>query len=157
MGAVARATHEHGGQVYGVIPHALDRLEVTYEAADELIRVETMRQRKALMEENADAFVALPGGFGTLEEIIEIIVLKQLRYLDRPIVFVNTNGYWEPLIALFDTMIEQHFALPVYYNLYKLVESPEEALDYIANYYREAEGPVPDAVEQEEGIRTALE
>ncbi|MGH2543144.1 MAG: TIGR00730 family Rossman fold protein, partial [Ardenticatenaceae bacterium] len=93
MGALARATHEAGGQVYGVIPHALDRLEVTYDASDELIRVETLRQRKALMEENADAFIALPGGFGTLEEIIEIIVLKQLRYLDRPIVFVDILGY----------------------------------------------------------------
>ncbi len=93
MGAVARAVHAEGGQVYGVIPHALDRLEVTYKASDELVVVETMRQRKALMEENADAFIALPGGFGTLEEIIEILVLKQLHYLDRPVVFLNTNNY----------------------------------------------------------------
>ncbi len=153
MGVVARAVHARGGQVYGVIPHALDRLEVTYTASDELIRVETMRQRKALMEENSDAFIALPGGFGTLEEIVEIIVLKQLRYLDRPIVFVNTLGYWDPLITLFDSMIAQQFATPTYGDLYHLVPTPAAALEYIATYPPVAR-PRPA---NGEAIRTALE
>ncbi|MDQ4077567.1 MAG: TIGR00730 family Rossman fold protein [Chloroflexota bacterium] len=157
MGAVARATHAAGGQVLGVIPHALDRLEVTFEECTELIRVETMRQRKALMEENSDAFIALPGGFGTLEEIIEIIVLKQLHYIDRPIVFLDVLGYWQPLLALFDEMIEQRFATPTHANLYKSVATPQEALDYIGNYYpTEAEAPW-ETVQEDEELRTALE
>jgi cytokinin riboside 5'-monophosphate phosphoribohydrolase len=159
MGAVARAVHGAGGQVVGVIPHALDQREVTYEACDELLRVETMRQRKALMEENSDAFIALPGGFGTLEEIVEVIVLKQLRYRDFPIVFVNTLGYWEPLIALFDEMIHQGFARPTTRDLFALVESPEEALDYIAGYQptRSDDLPLPPSDTHDEQVRTALE
>ena len=131
MGAVARATHAAGGRIYGVIPHALDRRELTYQC-DELLRVETMRERKALMEENADAFIALPGGFGTFEEILEIIVL-------------------------FEETIRQHFARPTNRNLYKVVETPDEAIAYIANYYPQ---PAPDLEPgeiQEEELRTALE
>ena len=135
MGAVARGVHAQGGHIYGVIPHALDRLEVTYKACDELVLVETMRERKALMEENADAFIALPGGIGTLEEIIEVLVLKQLGYIDRPIVLLNTNGYWASLITLFQEMMEQRFVRPSYHSLYKVVETVEDALDYIGNYY----------------------
>jgi hypothetical protein len=156
MGAVARATHAAGGKVYGVIPHALDRREVTYEC-DELLRVETMRERKALMEENADAFIALPGGFGTFEEILEVIVLKQLGYHDRSIVFVNTLNYWNPLIALFEETIRQHFARPTNRNLYKVVETPHEAIAYIANYYPQPAPDLEPAEVREEELRTALE
>lgn len=134
MGAVARGVHAGGGQVYGVIPHALSELEITYKACDELVRVETMRQRKMLMEENADAFIALPGGFGTVEEMVEILVLKQLRYIDRPLVLLNTRNYWTPLVAFFEQMIEQGFAKPTGRQLYKLVDTVEEALTYITNY-----------------------
>lgn len=138
MGVVARAAHEAGGRVMGVIPHALDGREQTYEAADELIRVETMRQRKALMEENADAYIALPGGFGTLEEIVEVLVLKQLRYMDRPVVFVDIDGYWQPLMLFFERMIELRFATPAHRNLYRVVDSAAAAIEYIGNYYPEA-------------------
>lgn len=156
MGAVARGVHTEGGQVYGVIPHALDRLEVTYKACDELVLVETMRERKALMEQNADAFIALPGGFGTLEEIIEILVLKQLHYLDRPIVFLNTNNYWNPLIVLFERMIGERFVKPTNRHLFKVVETVEDALAYIGNYYQEEETHNLAKLSGEE-IRTALE
>ena len=135
MGAVARGVHAGGGQVYGVIPHALNKLEITYKACDELVRVETMRQRKMLMEENAHAFIALPGGFGTVEEIVEILVLKQLRYIDRPIVLLNTRNYWTPLIAFFEQMIEQRFVKNIHRHLYKVVDTVEDGLAYIANYY----------------------
>ncbi len=135
MGAVARGVHAHGGRMFGVIPYALDELEVTYKECDELVLVETMRERKALMEHNADAFIALPGGIGTLEEIIEVLVLKQLNYIDRPIVLLNTNNYWASLINLFEEMIEQRFVRPGNSTLYKVVETVEDALDYIGNYY----------------------
>lgn len=155
MGALARAVHANGGKMYGVIPFALDELEVSYEATDELVKVATMRQRKALMEENADAFIALPGGFGTLEEVIEILVLKQLRYLERPIVFLNINSYWTPLIALFEQMMRQGFVKPTHRHLYKVVDTIEEALAYIANYYP-SEGQPQTPPEQERWL-TALE
>jgi uncharacterized protein (TIGR00730 family) len=157
MGTVARATHAGGGQVFGIIPHALDRREVTYEACDELIRVETMRQRKAIMEENADAFIILPGGFGTFEEVLEVIVLKQLNYHNRPIVFVNTLGYWDPLITLFETTIDQRFARPTNRHLYKVVETPKEAVFYVANYYPQPNPALDSAEVQAEELRTALE
>ncbi len=135
MGAVARGVHAQGGRMFGVIPYALDELEATYKASDELVLVSTMRERKALMEHNADAFIALPGGLGTLEEIIEVLVLKQLNYIDCPIVLLNTNGYWASLITLFEEMMEQRFVRPTDSNLYKVVETVEDALDYIGNYY----------------------
>ncbi|MGB0388793.1 MAG: TIGR00730 family Rossman fold protein [Ardenticatenaceae bacterium] len=135
MGAVARGAHAEGGEIFGVITHLLDEWEVTYEACDQLLRVETMRQRKALMEQNSDVFIALPGGIGTLEEIIEVLVLKQLGYLDRPIVFLNTRNYWAPLIALFEEMIEQRFVSPSHRERYKVVDTVEEALAYIATYH----------------------
>ena len=135
MGAVARGVHAQGGRMFGVIPYALDQLEVTYKACDELILVETMRERKALMEHNADAFIALPGGIGTLEEIVEVLVLKQLQYIDRPIVLLNTNNYWASLITLFEQMLKERFMRPTHNNLYKVVDTVEDALDYIGNYY----------------------
>lgn len=153
MGAVARAVHAHGGMVYGVIPHALDRVEITYADCDELVRVATMRERKALMEAQADGFLVLPGGFGTLEEVIEILVLKQLQYLDRPVVFLNINEFWGPLIAFFDEMIAKQFAQPTNRHLYKVAYTVDEALDYIATYYPEPPTPQGDR----EAIRTALE
>lgn len=157
MGAVARATQRVGGTVFGVIPRALDHKEVTYEACDELLRVETMRQRKAIMEENADAFIVLPGGFGTFEEVLEVIVLKQLNYHSRPIVFVNTLGYWNPLITLFETTIEQHFARPTNRQLYKVVETPDAAIAYVANYYPQPNPALDPAEIKDEELRTALE
>ena len=156
MGAVARGVHAEGGRVFGVIPHALDKVEITYKACDELVRVETMRQRKALMEENSDAFIALPGGFGTLEEIVEVLVLKQLGYIDRPIVFINTRNYWTPLVVLLEQMIEEGFVKPSNRHLYKVVETVEEALGYIGNYYPEEEVTRWDKLGDEE-TGTALE
>lgn len=155
MGAVARAVHAGGGKVMGVIPHALDSLEVTYEECDELHRVATMRERKALMEANADGFLTLPGGLGTVEEVVEILVLKQLGYLDRPIVFLNVAGFWNPLIAMLEAMIEQGFVLPTNRNLYKVVDTVEDALDYIATYYPVENPPIP--LDEENEIRSALE
>src|SRR5437867_216516 len=90
MGVLARAVHAHGGRVIGVIPDFLRAQEVAYEEADELIVTRDLRERKAIMESRYDAFVALPGGFGTLEEILEILTLKQLATHAKPVVFLNT-------------------------------------------------------------------
>ena len=100
MGELARAAHRQGGRIVGVIPRALVERELAYGPADELLVTETLRERKAEMDARADAFVALPGGFGTLEELLEVITLRQLRLHRRPVVLLNLNGYWDPFLEL---------------------------------------------------------
>ncbi len=134
MGECARGVHEHGGWVVGVIPMQIDGPGVTYEAADELIVTETLRQRKAEMDEYADAFVALPGGFGTLEEIIEALTLKQLQFHKRPVVFINTNGFYDHLLAFFEHIVGQKFAKEEHRDLYFVANTAEEAMTYIESY-----------------------
>jgi len=98
MGAVARAVKARGGRVVGVIPEFMKARELAYDEADELVTVVTMRERKLLMEARADAFVALPGGFGTLEEIMEILTLRQLDVVRKPCVFFNQDGFYDDLL-----------------------------------------------------------
>lgn len=139
MGVVARAVHDHGGRVFGVIPEALKAREgVAYDVADELIVTETMQARKAIMFTRADAFVVLPGGFGTLEEFMEVLTLKQLRYHDKAIALVNTNGFYDPLVELFEHFFRERFAHERYRTLYHLAPDPDDALAYL-----EAYTPVP--------------
>ena len=110
MGEVARAALAGGGQVTGVIPHLLADREVALEEVSSLVRTETMRERKALMDEGSDAFVVLPGGIGTLEELVEIVTLKQLGYHARPVVLLDDTGYWDPLLRLLDHMVTEKMA-----------------------------------------------
>ena len=126
MGDCARAVHEHGGKVVGVIPESLTTAEIAYHNADELIVTKTMRERKQIMDERADAFVVLPGGFGTLEELAEILVLKILGYTDRPLIIVNPAGFYDPLIELFNHFVEHKFAKPKHLAMVTFVETVEE-------------------------------
>ena len=129
MGRVARAVHEHGGRVVGVIPERLKAIEgVAYEVADEMIVTETMRQRKALMFTRADAFLVLPGGFGTLEEFMEVLTLRQLGYHNKPIAVVNAGGFYDPLVHLFEHFYQERFARPQARALYHIAPGPEAAL-----------------------------
>jgi len=114
-----------------VIPHYLRTVELAYEAADELIVTPGLREREAAMEARADAFVALPGGFGTLEEILEVLTLKQLRQHAKPIVLLNTADFWRPLLDLFDRFIEQRFARPQCRALYAVVTEPVQVLEQL--------------------------
>lgn len=110
MGRVATATMEAGGNVLGVIPqHLMDR-EVGKRDLSELIVVQTMHERKMIMFERSDAFVALPGGPGTLDELIELLTWRQLGLHDRPAHLLNLDGYWDPLIALLHSTIDNGFA-----------------------------------------------
>jgi hypothetical protein len=93
-----------------------------------------MQERKARMRDISDAFIALPGGFGTLEEILEVITLRQLTYHTKPIVFINTNGFFDFLFKQFEVSYDELFAKPVYRELYFVAKNPAEALDYIENY-----------------------
>jgi len=127
MGSVARATRDGGGKIIGIIPDTMTDTEIAFHDADELIVTKTMRQRKLLMDERANAFVVLPGGFGTLEELAEIMVLRILSYHDRPIVLVNINGFYDPLLRLFDHFIESKFAKPAHLQHLHLVTDPDKA------------------------------
>lgn len=109
MGAVARGAKSGGGRVVGVIPEFMKAKELAFDEADELITVLTMRERKMLMETRADGFVALPGGWGTLEEIMEILTLKQVDVLHKPVVLFNQDGHYDELLAFFERIIREKF------------------------------------------------
>jgi uncharacterized protein (TIGR00730 family) len=132
MGELARAVHEQGGVVCGVIPQALEQKEgVAYDVADELIITETMQERKAIMFTRADAFLVLPGGFGTLEEFLEVLTLRQLGYHDKPIVLVNTNGFFGPLLHLFDHIVAEGFARDAVRRQYYFAADIPAAVAYL--------------------------
>jgi cytokinin riboside 5'-monophosphate phosphoribohydrolase len=134
MGAVARATQKHGGHVIGVIPEFLRAKGITFTSADELIVTHDMRERKATMESRSDAFVALPGGFGTLEEMIEIITLKQLRQHVKPVVFLDIDNFYRPLQRLFEHMISNHFAKEAMRQIYHFATDVPRAFHYLDSY-----------------------
>ncbi len=134
MGVIARATQNNGSNVIGVIPRSLMEKGIAYQEADELIISKNLRDRKEIMESKSDAFIALPGGFGTMEEIIEILTIKQLQLHNKPIVFLNTNSYYDNLIAQFDTVYQENFAKKEYKELYHVSKSVDNAINYIKNY-----------------------
>ena len=109
MGAVARAVQAAGGHVVGVIPHFMKERELTFTAADELVFVDSMRERKRIMAERAEAFVTLPGGIGTLEELSEILVERALDLSRKPLVLVNQDGFYDDLLRFFARMVEERF------------------------------------------------
>src|SRR3954463_11955626 len=126
MGAVARSVKSAGGRVVGVIPEFMKARELAFDEADELVTVVTMRERKLLMETRADAFVALPGGFGTLEEIMEILTLRQLDVVKKPCVFFNQDGFYDDLIKLFEKMLAEKFFKPSNMDLFRVANTVPE-------------------------------
>ena len=131
MGAVARAVKQNGGRVVGVIPEFMKVRELAYDEADEIVTVITMRERKLLMETRADAFVSLPGGWGTLEEILEILTLRQLDVVKKPCVFLNQDGFYDPLLQLFDRMLAERFFKPSNMDLFRVAATPAEVFAQI--------------------------
>lgn len=109
MGAVAEGSLDHGGHVIGVLPHFLRTKEVAHEALSELVLVDTMHERKLKMHELSDGIITLPGGFGTMEEMFEMLTWAQLGLHAKPIGILNTQGYYNGLRALVTTMVEQGF------------------------------------------------
>src|SRR5262249_41788522 len=134
MGAVARAVHLHQGNVVGVIPQTIHARGIAYETADELLVTRDLRERKAEMERRADAFIAMPGGFGTLEEVVEVLTLKQLQLHTKPIIFLNINGFYDPLVTLFEHYYQQRFAKPDSRQLYYLAPDVTSAAEHIETY-----------------------
>lgn len=131
MGAVARAVKQSGGHVVGVIPEFMKARELAYDEADELVTVITMRERKLLMETRADAFVALPGGWGTLEEILEILTLRQLDVVKKPCVLLNQDGFYDPLLQLFERMMREKFFKPSNLELFRVAPGVPEIFEQI--------------------------
>jgi uncharacterized protein (TIGR00730 family) len=128
MGLAADAALAAGGRVIGIIPSHLHDYEVGHHGVTELLIVPNMHERKRRMFDLSDAFAVLPGGLGTLDETFEIITWKQLRLHDKPIVVVDAAGYWRPLQALVDHIVEKNFASGAVRNLYDVVASVDALL-----------------------------
>ncbi len=133
MGALAMAVKTGGGYVIGVMPTTFQDRRLTFAEADEIVVTEDLRTRKAAMEARADAFVILPGGFGTLEELSETLTLRQIGAHAKPIVILNIDGFYDPLIALFEHYYRQRFAKP-WRDLYHIASTIEGAFTYLDAY-----------------------
>jgi hypothetical protein len=134
MGAVANAAIEAKGEVIGVIPYALATKERAHPDVEMRV-VNTMHERKAMMAEMSDAFIALPGGFGTFDELFEIITWGQLGIHQKPIGLLNIAGYFDPLLALIERAIDEGFVLPRYRGLFVVAQSIEDLLRQIFAYH----------------------
>lgn len=133
MGAAARGVRSEGGYILGVIPQFFDdeKIEAVCDFCDKLIEPETMRERKQIMEDNADAFIVVPGGIGTYEEFFEILTSKQLCRHNKPIALYNINGYYDGLNAVMEQAIEKNFIVKHCLELFELTDDLEKLFAYI--------------------------
>ncbi len=134
MGQVANATLAKGGRVIGIIPEFLRAVELPSSNLHELIITETMHERKHDMYDRSDAFVVLPGGIGTLEEVVEMISWAQLQQHDKPIVLVSVNGFWEPFVTLLEHIIDHGFARYDIRACWAIVDGTEDVLPAIRTW-----------------------
>ena len=128
MGAAARGMSRGGGHIVGVVPSFLRVDGILYDRCDEMVYTDTMRERKQVMEERADAFIVTPGGIGTYEEFFEIYTLKQLGRHGKPIVIYNIGGYYDQLLAMLENTVAQGFMRAASLELYTVADTPEQAL-----------------------------
>jgi len=131
MGAVARSARAGGARTVGVIPHTLVRLELADDDADELVVTSDMRERKGLMDASSDAFLTLPGGLGTLEELFEVWVARSLRMHDKPVVVLDPTGVFAPLRAQLDLLTDQGFVREAAHDAITWTTSISDAFDAI--------------------------
>ncbi|KAJ2778478.1 hypothetical protein H4R18_004576 [Coemansia javaensis] len=134
MGRVARAVHESSGRVLGIMPRALTKVEGCGEEVGEVVMVDSMHQRKSLMNDHAVAFIALPGGFGTLEELLEMTTWSQLSIHKKPIIVLNTNGYYSGLKNLIEHTVDAGFVRGAHKGIIQFCDTPEEAVAAIKTY-----------------------
>ncbi|MBQ9244755.1 TIGR00730 family Rossman fold protein [bacterium] len=134
MGVIANNALENGSDVIGVIPERIASFGLKHPALAKVVVTKDMRERKATMEKYADVFVAAPGGFGTFEEIFEILVAKQLNYHKKPVIFFNFDNYYSNMLKMFDTVYENKFAKETMKTLYYIANSVDDIFEYIDNY-----------------------
>lgn len=133
MGHLADKALAAGGRVTGVIPQYLNKPGMVHEGLSELIVVNSVMDRKRKMAEMADVVVAFPGGVGTIDEVTEVLALKQLKELDRPVLFLNFLEYWSPFIEFLELIRQQHMIFQTLDELFTVLDSHQEVLDYIEN------------------------
>lgn len=146
MGEVARAVMENGGNVTGIIPESLVAIEQPYADLDELIVTKDLHERKMLMFRRSDAFVALPGGIGTLEELVEQLTWVQLAHHEKPVVIVNIDDYWRPLLRLLDEMRTEGFIRPGMEPAYHLLDEVNEVVPFLRRHVTKSEAGALDGL-----------
>ena len=146
MGIVAASTQQAGGRVVGIIPHALAEMELARDDCDEFYLVDNMHQRKQMMAERADAFLALPGGIGTFEEFFEVWTWRQLGYHNKPIGLLNVDGYYDGLLAFMRTTVNEGFVSDWQMNLIQQSSNLEELLPLLIQEAGLSEGKGLDAI-----------
>ena len=131
MGATARGLAAGGGRITGIAPRFFDKPGILYKECSEFIFTDTMRERKELMEKLSDAFIMAPGGIGTYEEFFEVLTLKQLGQLNKPIAVFNVNGYYELLLRLLEDTVSKGFMKASCLDIFGIFDDADEMLDYI--------------------------
>ncbi|MCD8378236.1 MAG: TIGR00730 family Rossman fold protein [Candidatus Gastranaerophilales bacterium] len=146
MYTIAKNAKDYGAKIYGVMPEKLYDFGVYSDECDEFYLTGNMRERKAKLDELSDAVIAMAGGFGTLEEVSEMIVQKQLGYNKKPIIFLNTNGFYDNLFKFFDNIIFESFAKENAGEIYFSAKTPQEAVEYLINYKPNKKQLTPDDI-----------
>ena len=133
MGALADSMMQSGGSIRGIIPRFMVEQGWNHAGLEDILIVNDMHERKKRLAENVDAFIALPGGVGTLEELLEMITLKQLGQVLVPIIIINTNNFFDPFLEMLDRMVEEQFMRKIHTDIWTVVESPEQVPEAIRN------------------------
>lgn len=131
MGCIADRYLERGGRIRGVIPDFMVKVEWAHPGVEDLFIVKDMHERKRMLIENTDAVIALPGGTGTLEELMEVLALKRLGKFLNPVILLNTDGFYNELVAFFQTMVHEHFLRHEHLGAYSIVDSPNQVIPAI--------------------------
>ncbi len=133
MGCIADYYIERGGTIQGVIPDFMVKVEWAHPGVKAMQIVKDMHERKQKLIDNTDAVIALPGGTGTLEELMEVLALKRLGKFLKPVILLNTDGFYNELVAFFNTMVREHFLREEHLNAYTLVDHPADVIPAILN------------------------
>ena len=131
MGALADAVLQHDGKIIGVMPEFMKQVEWDHPQVTELLIVKDMHERKKKFMEDVDALIALPGGCGTLEELLEALTLKRLGVFIKPIIIINYDGYYDPLIEMLERCVEEAFMRPVHRDMWTVIKHPQDLLQAI--------------------------
>ena len=134
MGAVARGVYEEKGKIVGVVPSFFNVDGVLFPHCTEMIKTKTMRERKQIMEDNADAFIMVPGGIGTYDEFFEILTLKQLKQHEKPVAIFNVNNYYDEMDKMMQKAVREGFVSKPTIYLYEIIDDIDKIFEYIENY-----------------------